>query len=73
MTQVSLMVRAERLEDVQFWREQNGSWTVTMLFDDADGKTIAFEVPEDVFAKAKKSHDQFIASGRALHPAPASV
>lgn len=68
MTQVSLLVRAEKLEDVQFWQEKNGSWTVTMLFDDADGKTIAFEVPESVFAKAKSSHEQFVASGRVLAP-----
>lgn len=68
MTQVSMMVRAERLEDVQFWQEQDGSWTVTLLFDDADGKTIAFEVPESVFAKAKETHQQFITSGRVLRP-----
>jgi hypothetical protein len=66
MTNVNRLVRAESLKDVQFWQEQNGTWTTTTIFKDKNGETIAFEIPESILEEIKSTHGRFIASGKRL-------
>jgi hypothetical protein len=66
MTIVNSLVRSIKLKDVQFWRERNGSWTVTAIFEDQNRKTVALEMPEHIFQEVKSTHDRFVASGKQL-------